>query len=201
LVRASSLTPDPRVHVDLLSPGARVGWFCFATPWLIFSVVLRPLVAADCSACYQTLYGISVRGRFCVATRADDAVRSTITLPVAGFIVLVVIGWVSLSGAGGIGYQNLPDWNNKNVLLNDLLAKPWPVFYGADTVLNYYFALYLPPSLIGKLAGWDAAQWAMYAYVLIGLLLTMLWLYSYSARLCSCHPVFVILAVSISLAC
>ncbi len=170
-------------------PALRVGSVLFlATPWLIFSVVWpRPLVAAGLlGVLLVTLYGYISKGAGFdrATTSADDAgVRSTITLPVAGFIVLVVIGWVSLSGAGGIGYQNLPDWNNKNVLMNDLLAKPWPVFYGADTVLNYYFALYLPPSLIGKLAGWDAAQWAMYAYVLIGLMLTMLWLYSYSARL------------------
>lgn len=170
-------------------PALRVGSVLFlAAPWLIFSVVWpRPLVAAGLlGVLLVTLYWYVSRGAGLdhASSRADEAgVRSTITWPVAGFLVLVVIGWVSLSGAGGIGYQNLPDWNNKNVLMNDLLAKPWPVFYGADTVLNYYFALYLPPSLIGRLAGWDAAQWAMYAYVLGGVILTMLWVYSYSARL------------------
>lgn len=98
-------------------------------------------------------------------------------------IALLALAWTSLSGAGGVGYQNQPDWNNKNALMRDLLLFDWPVGYEHDRVLNYYFALYLPASFVGRIAGWDAAQWFLYAEVLAGVVIALLWLYSFSGKL------------------
>ena len=98
-------------------------------------------------------------------------------------IVLLAIVWVSFSGAGGIGFQNLPDWDNKNHLISDLIQYDWPVAYDNGLTLNYYFALYLPAALVGKVAGWAVAQWFLYGCVLAGAFLSLLWVYSFAGEL------------------
>jgi len=94
-----------------------------------------------------------------------------------GLIVL----WVSLSGAGGFGYQN-PDWlNGRNNVLHDLMVRPWPVFYGLEhgqpRPLVYGIACFLPAALLGKLgSSWSLACQGVYAWTLAGVLLTYAWL-------------------------
>jgi hypothetical protein len=96
-------------------------------------------------------------------------------------LLALAVVWVSLSGAGGIGFQNLPDWRDKNAILKDLTLRPWPVLYpttqfdDAPASLVYYFALYLPPSLVGKVLGFGPAQIFLYLYVVVGSFLALTW--------------------------
>ena len=110
------------------------------------------------------------------------ATNDGITTRTIVFIVVIAVVWVSLSGAGGIGFQNQPDWNNKSVLMSDLMRREWPVSYDDHLILNYYFALYLPASVVGRLAGWNAAELFLYLEVLVGAVLSLTWLYSFAGE-------------------
>ncbi len=156
-------------------------WFVLFLTWLqpvwggAFAVVLAVVLAR---------YVASVRNApVAPAMTATLPTRDRITSSSLAFLIALAIGWVLLSGAGGLGHQNLPDWNNKNALMSDLLRFDWPVIYEGSQVLNYYFALYLPASLLGRFAGWDAAQWFLLAEVLAGTILSLLWVYSFAGRL------------------
>jgi hypothetical protein len=158
-------------------------------PWLIFIVTwLRPGWAIAILLLYGYVLVTYVRakpGALAGDGAADDVLPTRHDIPVRSLLVilLVAIVWVSLSGAGGVGFQNLPDWNNKNAMMSDLIERVWPVVYPDGRVLNYYFALYLPASALGHLAGWNPAQWLLYGEVLAGLILSLLWLYSFSGEL------------------
>lgn len=158
-----------------------------SVPWLLFTATwLRPGWAIVLLGLHAyMLFSYATHGLVEPADRGDAVLTTTDRVGVRAllFIAVLAIAWTSFSGAGGVGFQNQPDWNNKNALMRDLLRFDWPVGYENGRVLNYYFALYLPASIVGRLAGWDAAQWVLYAEVLIGVLLTLLWLYSFSGRL------------------
>jgi hypothetical protein len=85
-----------------------------------------------------------------------------------------------LSGVGGAGLQNW-DYNKHNALLHDLIRLPWPVRYAdlgdADLAgpLVYYSAWYLPAALVGKFAGWEAANVVHFLWTLAGLVLALRW--------------------------
>lgn len=92
-------------------------------------------------------------------------------------ILALCLIWLTLSGVGGFVAQDL-DWNKHNTVLNSLIAKPWPTvyeIYKVDVPLVYYIAYYLPAALVGKLAGWFWANVALYAWSLVGLILSVLW--------------------------
>jgi hypothetical protein len=109
--------------------------------------------------------------------------------------VLVVLGVVALSGAGGFGIQTW-DWAKHNAILRDLIEQPWPVAYATgrdDVALTYYVAYYLPAALLGKAAGWTAANVALYAWTALGAVLALLWVVVLSgARVWPCLGVFVL---------
>jgi hypothetical protein len=85
------------------------------------------------------------------------------------FLALAVsLFWLSVSGAGGIGWQQ-SDWLKHNVVLADLIRGSWPVVYADGRPLVYYLAYYLTPALFGKIGGWQVAYavlgvqtWALY---------------------------------------
>jgi hypothetical protein len=105
-----------------------------------------------------------------------------------GFLVpslLIVLAWVLLSGIDGFGLQN-GDFDARNAIFRDLIQRPWPVRYeyGASALLRgvvgdtgalvYYFAYWLPPALVGKLLGWDAANHALFLWSILGVFLSTL---------------------------
>jgi hypothetical protein len=92
------------------------------------------------------------------------------------FLLLLALMWVSLSGAGGVGYQR-GDWVKHESILQDLIEKRWPVvydFYAAPVPLVYALAYYLPSALIGKLGGWSLAQLALFVWTFLGTIQAML---------------------------
>jgi len=98
--------------------------------------------------------------------------------------VLVILIWVLLSGAGGFGYQHR-DHKASNALLRDLIEEPWPLTVstgaGQEKVV-YYLAYFLPAAALGKVAGWGAANVALFLWTLLGTLLAFGWFLRMSRR-------------------
>lgn len=93
-----------------------------------------------------------------------------------GFLIMtiVVLIWVSLSGMGGYFYQRW-DWHGRNAVLRDLVEYSWPVIYPeTGNALVYYFVFWMIPALIGKICGWEMANFALYIWTFIGIMISML---------------------------
>jgi len=87
--------------------------------------------------------------------------------------LLLTVLW--LSGIGGYAFQNW-DHNWRNVVLRDLMNFDWPVYYaqpesGPVKMLVYYVGFWLPSALIAKITNWQVANFALFIWSLLGLLL------------------------------
>ncbi len=100
--------------------------------------------------------------------------------------VILILCWVSLSGAGGRGFQTL-DYVMHNGRLEDLVQYSWPVFYQSGKILDYpewsdknvlviYAGYYLPAALVGKLFNVAVAFEFMHYWTLTGCWLALRWL-------------------------
>lgn len=98
-------------------------------------------------------------------------------------LLAAAVTWVGLSGIGGFGYQNV-DFLKHNVVLKSLIHSSWPatVVWQDSTMatastapLVYYFAYYLPAAAIGKLLGWQVANWALFVWSVGGVFLAFCW--------------------------
>ncbi len=103
--------------------------------------------------------------------------NSTVKLLCLG---MIVVFWLYLSGVGGYCYQNA-DHHWRNAILRELVDRPWPVVYtdvpgssGGQVAMVYYFMLWLPAALWGKIFGFVSSQIFLYFWCLIGILLTLL---------------------------
>jgi hypothetical protein len=111
---------------------------------------------------------------------SDD---SSISVPL-WFLVLLTLSSIALclfAGVGGYAYQD-GDYFKHNAVLSDLFRREWPVTYSIEragvkhtAALVYYFAYYLPPALIGKMAGWEALRCSMVLWSAGGLWIVSLW--------------------------
>ena len=93
-----------------------------------------------------------------------------------GMIITAVVSLALMmiaAGHGGLCPQ-APDWSARNAILNDLIDKPWPVYYKNGSALVYYLGYFLLPSAIGKIAGFKAAYWVMYLYGVFGIFIVYL---------------------------
>ena len=91
----------------------------------------------------------------------------------------VLVVWISLSGIGGLGFQN-DDYRAKNALLNDLINQPFPLtatISGVETKIVYYYNYYLPAVIIGKAWGWIAANIFIVLWSFIGISIAFIWFY------------------------
>ena len=80
-------------------------------------------------------------------------------------------------GVGGFAPQ-ATDWIKHNAVLSDCVRQPWPVVLmdRADRwPLVYYLAWYLPAALVGKVAGYAAAQVALWVWTSLGVMLAGGW--------------------------
>lgn len=112
--------------------------------------------------------------------KTTDAPKAT--LPVKSFLIAaaLVFLWVLLSGIGGFAFQNT-DFHTRNAIFHDLIEQNWPVTYHSNPsdpsityLLTYYIGYWLPAALIGKIAGWQAANVALYLWTAAGILLAVL---------------------------
>lgn len=102
-------------------------------------------------------------------------------------IIFAIIYWVYLSGIGGFTYQN-EDFELRNAMLRDLTNFSWPVEYkypaqpdtyemaGHQGALVYYFTYLLPAALFGKMFGWAGANFFLFVWTVLGIMLCFYWL-------------------------
>jgi len=95
------------------------------------------------------------------------------------FAIFAVLLWVALSGIGGFAFQNT-DFHIRNAIFHDLINYTWPVKYFTNPAdpsiaytLTYYIGFWLPAALVGKIAGWQTANVALYVWAVLGVLLTL----------------------------
>ncbi len=96
----------------------------------------------------------------------------------AFYLLLLTVLWVFLSGVGGYTFQNW-DHHWRNAVLRDLITYNWPVIYsspekGPVTMLVYYVGYWLPAALTGKIFGWQVANFVLFLWTWLGVLLTVL---------------------------
>ena len=93
------------------------------------------------------------------------------------FLAAFGFGLTAFVGIGGWAPQQT-DWIKHNAVLFDCVNQPWPVVLtdgSARWPLVYYLAYYLPAALVGKLAGYAAAQAALWVWSALGLMLAGGW--------------------------
>lgn len=105
----------------------------------------------------------------------------TIQVQIGKLIVslLIIMGWVYLSGIGGGAFQNT-DFHIRNAIFRDLITHSWPVKYTHMMVnsiqpfyLVYYIGYWLPAALVGKLTNWTWANIALYIWTVAGIFLVL----------------------------
>ncbi|HEY8611976.1 MAG TPA: hypothetical protein VIL69_11865, partial [Roseomonas sp.] len=80
--------------------------------------------------------------------------------------------WAGATGALHLVYSSA-DWQIRDAVLRDLGALPWPVSYldvekGVQWLLRAPLGFYMPPGLIGRVAGFHAAQVALWIWTGLG---------------------------------
>lgn len=95
--------------------------------------------------------------------------------PSTVYWLLLTTFWLLLSGIGGYAFQNW-DHHWRNVILRDLMNFDWPVYYaqpesGPVKMLVYYVGFWLPSALIAKFTNWQVANFALFIWSLLGLLI------------------------------
>jgi len=65
-------------------------------------------------------------------------------------VISIAALWCVLAGIGGLYYQS-PDWHWRNAIFRDLINFSHPVIYDNGAALVYYFGLFLPAAIVGKL--------------------------------------------------
>lgn len=140
-----------------------------AIPVLIFSSFW---LRAPYSLISAILISIGV-GCYLWIMRDQTARVAGISVRYIAITLAICIVLAILSGAGGFVWQK-PDWAKHNVILNDLIDFPWPVYYGEtrfapDTTLVYYLGYYLPSALVGKFLGWRIGEVSLFLWTVIGL--------------------------------
>jgi hypothetical protein len=141
------------------------GWLRFPFSAITLAIVIIVLVAL----------GVGL-----VKTLRDWADQKPFQMPfwkpfLAAGLVLVL--WLSLSGTGGVGFQN-DDYPASNALLKDLIEQEWPLraeIEGESIPIVYYMGYFLPAAGLGKLFGWGVANIFMYFWTLLGIWLTFAW--------------------------
>jgi hypothetical protein len=94
------------------------------------------------------------------------------------YLLLITGAWLLLSGIGGYAFQNW-DHHWRNAVLRDLITYDFPVIYsspekGPIQMLVYYVGYFLPAAWVGKFFGWQAANFALFLWTWLGVLLVTL---------------------------
>lgn len=113
---------------------------------------------------------------FFYQTFKENPFDNKVKISVAELLAFILImAWVSLSGAGGHGYQT-SDYSVHNSRLLDLINHAWPVHYGPDKNFVYYIGYFLPAAAIGKVFGANVGVASMFPWTLMGVGIAFRWL-------------------------
>lgn len=134
---------------------------------------------------FLVVAGLLVAGLVFIWKRTNmESFRSSninISIPLVVGIAAAILLWCILGGHGGFLYQS-SDWNARNAIFRDLITYDWPVVYGNDSALCYYFGFWLLPALFGKLClwmnfgletAWAVANIALLFWVALGVFLAI----------------------------
>ncbi|CAG0979221.1 hypothetical protein ANAEL_01646 [Anaerolineales bacterium] len=93
------------------------------------------------------------------------------------YLLLITFLWLFFSGIGGYTFQNW-DHHWRNAVFHDLIAYDFPVVYSAPEkgpiqMLVYYVGYFLPAAWVGKFLGWGAANFALFLWTWLGVLLVV----------------------------
>lgn len=89
---------------------------------------------------------------------------------IAVLTTAVLMLWVFFSGIGGYWHQ-MGDFNHRNAIFQDLISYSWPVVYPDGRYFCYNFSYWLPAALFGKWCGRMAADFLLYSWTFLGVLL------------------------------
>ena len=93
------------------------------------------------------------------------------------FILALSFAWVALAGVGHFFYANA-DWLIRDAVLHDLSCAGWPPTYTDDSasslILRAPVGYYLPAAAAGYLFGLKIANYALYAWTVLGWALTLI---------------------------
>jgi hypothetical protein len=148
----------------------RVTWLYLLVPFILFCLGWFRLIVA---------LPIAALMLWVLWKLWDDTASAEGSFPRMTIPLIVISGlWVFLSGVGGYAFQNW-DHHWRNAVLHDLITYDWPVVYssierGPVKMLVYYVGYWLPAALAGKLLGWGAANFILFLWTWLGVLLTVL---------------------------
>lgn len=112
--------------------------------------------------------------------REAESEKEDLVFPCFYLVWVVVLATVfSVITGAGIGYfHQAGDWHKHNAVFLGLIERQWPVYYSTEAgaaPLVYYVAYYLPAAAVGKAFGWLAANWALFIWNTLGLVLAAMW--------------------------
>ena len=152
----------------------RISFLYLLIPFLIFCLGFLKTYISLCIIVIFLWLIIKSWSRATQERQSFSLTRSTMI-----YTILVVFAWVALSGIGGFAFQNT-DFHIRNAIFRDLINYHWPVKYYANPTdssisysLTYYIGFWLPAALVGKIAGWTAANIALYFWSVLGIILTI----------------------------
>jgi len=169
-------TKDNGQSTFVLRPSSitRITYLYLTIPFIIFSMgwLRLPIAIPVVAVIFWVLYQLF---------KQNPINRSSSKQPLSHFpfyFVLITGIWVFLSGVGGYAFQNW-DHHWRNAVLRDLITYSWPVVYsspesGPITMLVYYVGYWLPAALAGRLLGWGFANFILFLWTWLGVLLTIL---------------------------
>ena len=117
-------------------------------------------------------------------TNDDILNKKSLTFLIATLIIFCI--WIYFSGIGSFSFQNWDFWV-RNPIYNDLISKPWPLYYnlgeqneyvrgligGEWVAFAYYFTFWLTPASLCKVMNLSglSCQLVLYLYSLVGIII------------------------------
>lgn len=118
-----------------------------------------------------TLSLLALFGAWSTLRRRARTVAADISVPLVIALALLALSWVAMAGTGHLMYANA-DWVVRDAVLHDLSSDSWPPSYtdasGAPAFMRAPLGYYLPAALVGKFAGFAAANIALYLWTAFG---------------------------------
>jgi len=139
-------------------------FFCFGWLRLIYAIPISAFIIF-------TLWEI-------LTQPSNNQQPTTNPSPLSNPHLLLTFLWILLSGIGGYTFQNW-DHHWRNAVFHDLINFNWPVYYaqpekGPIEMLVYYVGYWLPAAIAGKLLGWKFANFILFLWTWLGILLVTL---------------------------